>query len=560
MRSNWVVPALVISLFWHAGNSQAAQPAKPQLSPATATQPAKPQPDPPPAPPQPQTLRFDISGFRVEGNTLLPASEIAEALKPFEGKARDFGDVQRALEALQEAYVQAGFGAVQTYLPEQELQGGVVSLKVIETRVEKVNIVGNKNFGIANIRRSLPALKEGATPNSRRLADNLRVANESPVKQARVVLRPGKTDGNIEAQVEVEDQSPWRFFTTLDNTGTEQTGNTRLGFGLQHANLFDRDHVVTAQYITSPEKPSQVSVYSLGYRLPLYDLGHSIDAFVGYSDVDAGTTDTPFGQLEFKGKGTVSGIRYNWIFDRRGEYEHRLIAGFDYRIYDNVCSVGNIGQGSCGAAAANIQVHPFNLTYSGQLTGARSQASIYVSALQNIAGGKDGTEKDLQLSRSQATGGYRILRLGTALASAAGGDWQARLRLDAQVSSDALVQGEQFGVGGWNSVRGFHEREISNDKGYSGSIEFYTPNLSNWSFGLVDNLRWLAFVDGGSVQRNKAEPGDIEKDSGASVGFGLRASDKKNFSIRADVARVTKAGGAQTKGEVRGHFGILVSF
>lgn len=546
MRLNRVVWALVISLVWHAGSSRAAEPPNAALDSSVA--------------PQPQTLRFDISDFRVEGNTLLPASEIAQALKPFEGKARDFGDVQRALEALQEAYVQAGFGAVQIYLPEQELQGGVVNLKVIETRIEKVNVVGNKNFGIANIRRSLPALKEGATPNSRRLADNLRVANESPVKQARVVLRPGKTNGNIEAQVEVEDQSPWRLFTTLDNTGTKQTGNTRLGLGVQHANLFDRDHVVTAQYITSPEKPSQVSIYSLGYRLPLYDLGHSIDVFAGYSDVDAGTTDTPFGMLEFKGKGTVSGVRYNWILDRRGEYEHRFIVGFDYRIYDNVCSVGTSGQGSCGAAAANVQVHPLSLTYSGQLTRASTQASVYVTALQNIAGGKDGTEEDLQFARSQASGNYRVLRLGSSLALAFGGDWQARLRFDGQLSSEALIQAEQFGIGGWNSVRGFHEREISNDKGYSGSIEFYTFNLSKWSFGFADNLRALVFVDGGSVQRNKAEPGDVEKDSAVSVGFGLRASDKKNFSIRADVARVTKAGGAQTKGEVRGHFGILVSF
>ena len=166
----------------------------------------------------------------------------------------------------------------------------------------------------------------------------------------------------------------------------------------------------------------------------------------------------------------------------------------------------------------------------------------------------------MQFARSQASGNYRVLRLGSSLALAFGGDWQARLRFDGQLSSEALIQAEQFGIGGWNSVRGFHEREISNDKGYSGSIEFYTFNLSKWSFGFADNLRALVFVDGGSVQRNKAEPGDVEKDSAVSVGFGLRASDKKNFSIRADVARVTKAGGAQTKGEVRGHFGILVSF
>ena len=506
-------------------------------------------------------LRFDISGFRVEGNSLLPAGVVAQTLKPYEGKARDFGDVQRALEALQEAYRKEGYGAVQVYLPEQELQGGVVVLKVLEARIEKVDIQGNKHFSARNIRKSLPALKEGATPNSRALADNLRLANESPVKQIRLVLKPAQSEGNIEARVEVEDQSPWRIFSTLDNTGTKQTGNTRLGIGVQHSNLFDRDHVLTAQYITSPEKPSQVAIYSLGYRLPMYGSGDSIDLFAGYSDVDAGITDTPAGPLEFKGQGTVSGIRYNWLLARRGEYEHRVIAGLDYRIYDNVCSVGAFGAAGCGAAGANVQVHPFSLTYSGQRTSATRQASISLTVLQNIAGGTDGNEADLQLSRPQATGNYRILRLGGALGAAFGGDWQARLKIDSQFSGDALIQGEQFGVGGWNSVRGFHEREIANDKGYSGSLEFYTPNVGpKWSFGLVDNMRLLAFADAGSVKRNKPQAGDIEKDDASSIGFGLRASRKNNFSLRADVARVMNEGGAQEKGDVRGHFGILLSF
>ena len=201
----------------------------------------------------PVTLRFDINEYRVEGNTLLKKKQIDSAVAPFRGKQRDFADIQRALEALEKTYRKAGFGAVQVFLPEQELQGGVVVLRVIESRIGKVEVTGNKHFDTGNIRRSLPALKEGQTPNSRALADNLRAANESPVKQARVVLRPSTKPNEVDAKVEVEDERPWRVFSTLDNTGTDDTGRTRFGVGLQHANLFNRDHVATAQYITSPE-------------------------------------------------------------------------------------------------------------------------------------------------------------------------------------------------------------------------------------------------------------------------------------------------------------------
>ncbi len=369
---------------------------------------------------EPVSLRFDISGYRVDGNTLLKQRDVDAALAPFVGKSRDFGDVQRALEALQRTYSKAGYASVQVVLPEQELSGGVVMLQVIEARIAGIRISGNQHFDAANIRRSLPALREGVTPNSRALADNLRLANESPARKSQVVLRPAKdqtaspqtanTQNAVDAIVEVADETPWRLFTTLDNTGTEQTGRNRVGVGAQHSNLWNRDHILTGQYITSPEKPDQVAIYSLGYRVPFYGLGDSLDIFAGYSDVDAGTTETPFGPLQFAGKGKVSGVRYNWLFARRGEYEHKMVLGADYRAYDSLCSVGDFGAAGCGAAGASVQVRPVSLSYDAVWTRPASRSSFYLTAILNISGGNNGTEQDLQLARPLAKGGYQIFR------------------------------------------------------------------------------------------------------------------------------------------------------
>lgn len=505
----------------------------------------------------PVVLRFDIAGYRVEGNTLLKDRTIRNVLAPYKGKQRDFGDVQKALDALETAYRKAGYSAVQVYLPEQELEKGTVVLRVVETRIGKVEISGNKHFDAVNIRRSLPSLKEGQPPVSRDIADDLRLANESPVKQARVVLRPSKQDNQIDAKVEVQDEKPWRFFSTLDNTGTDETGRTRLGVGLQHANLFNRDHIATAQYITSPEASDRVQIYSLGYRLPLYSLGDSIDVFGGYSDVDAGTTQTPAGPLQFSGQGTVYGARYNLLFERHGEYEHKLVFGADYRIYDNVCSVGEFGAEGCGAAGANVRVHPASLTYNGQWTAPSSQYAFYVTALQNVPGGTDGHEEDLARARPGATGDYTILRLGVNHGLAFKSDWQVRLHYDMQYTEQALIQGEQFGLGGWNSVRGFLEREVSSDRGFFATLEFYTPNFGPQF--KVDNLRLLAFYDTGVVSRNDPVPGDIVRQSIGSWGLGARMGIKKNISLRADAGRVIDEGGSQQKGDIQIHFGILLS-
>ena len=220
------------------------------------------------APQAPLELRFDIADYKVEGNTLLKPADIARALAPFRGKNRDFGDVQRAVEALEAAYRKAGYAAVRVYLPEQELNEGVVILRVVEAKIGAVTVSGNKYFDAANIRRSVPAVREGTTPSAPRIADNTRLANENTAKQTRVVLRPAGQPNEVDAVIEVEDEKPWRAFLTLDNTGTPDTGDYRLGVGYQHNNMFNRDQTLTAQYITSPTEPDQVSIYSVGYRHP----------------------------------------------------------------------------------------------------------------------------------------------------------------------------------------------------------------------------------------------------------------------------------------------------
>lgn len=72
--------------------------------------------------------KFEIRRYLTEGNMLLTQERIHQVLAPFTGMNKDFGDVQRALEALQGAYQTAGYGGVEIRLPEQELKawGGQV--------------------------------------------------------------------------------------------------------------------------------------------------------------------------------------------------------------------------------------------------------------------------------------------------------------------------------------------------------------------------------------------------------------------------------------------------
>lgn len=478
-------------------------------------------------------IRFEISRFEVKGNTLLPQSQVDALLAKFVGKERDFGDVQRALEALEAVYHERGYNVVTIELPEQELNRGVVVLRVVETHIGRISVKNNLYVDENNIRHSLPALQEGRTPDLKAVSANLKQGNESPAKEVTLKLQSGEKDDEVDAVLEVKDQSVWKTMVNADNTGTQQTGKTHLGFILQNANLFNRDHLASLQYTTSAEEPGRVKVYGAGYHIPLYALGDSLDFYASYSNVDSGTVSAGAVNLAVSGKGAVYGARYNQSLAKRGELESKLSYGVDYKAFKN--SVQLQGQ----ELGNDVTVHPLSIAYQATLPIKQGELSGQVTLLRNIAGGAKGDQAAFTLARAGAKADYTMLRVAGSLTRALANDWQLRAILNGQYSSDALIPGEQFGAGGATSVRGFAEREISNDSGLGVNLEAYTPNLcthAGW------NCRLLAFYDTAYAKRNHALPEELTSTTIASTGVGARFVLSTYVNLQLDFGHVVRAG------------------
>jgi hemolysin activation/secretion protein len=476
--------------------------------------------------------KFEIRGFIPEGNTLLTQKVLDRAFAPFIGKDKDFGDVQRAVEALRAAYRAAGYGAVEIRLPEQELERGKVRLTVIEAKIRNIDVEGNRYFSKDNVRRGVPSLKEGSAPNSSEIARSVRLANENPAKQQTVLLRRSNLEHEIDATIRVADVNPERVSVSLDNSGNRSTGRLRLGLAYQHANMIDRDHVFSAQYITSPENFHDVSVSGVGYKLPLYAKGDSVDFLAGYSAVDSGTVQDLF---VVSGKGAIFAARYNQGLTKWGDLEHRLSYGLEYRAYQNsVVPVGGVL-----TLVPDITVHPFTLAYSAGLRQGQYQLSFILGISQNLPGGSDGSDQDFKNARFMVGNArYRVFRIGGAYNRSLGADWQLRVRLDGQYTDDALVTGEQFAIGGADNVRGFNERYLSNDKGIRTNWEIYTPEFARQLGFEKNRLRFLAFYDTGTAKRNQPLPGELESGSLDSGGIGMRLSYKESYTVRVDFGHV----------------------
>lgn len=500
--------------------------------------------------------RFEITRFEVEGNTLLSPEAMRALLAPYAGKSRDFGHVQRALEALETAYHQRGYKLVQVVLPEQELNQGVVRLRVVETRIGAVKVQGNQFFDAANIRRSLPGLREGEVPAIDDVSASLRMANESPVKKTTLNLQSGEQEGVVDAVLKVQDEKPWTIGMNVDNAGQPATGAHNVGVSFQHANVWGLDHILSLQYQTTLEDPNKVGVYGVGYHIPLYGLGDSIDLFGSYSDVDAGTVLTALGNMNISGRGTVLGARYNQTLARRGEYDAKLIYGIDYKAYQSNAQIPGVSV----QLGRDVTVRPLSLTYTGSWTPSSSQVNYYMSAIYNLAGGENGSSSDFSQVRAGATAWYKMLRFGASFSQALANDWQVRLMLNGQYTADALVPGEQFGAGGASSVRGYREREIANDKGFYASAEIYTPNLCARLPWDGAQCRALAFIDGAKLASSKPLANAQARNDISSVGVGMRITLQKNLAMQLDLGHAMASAGATSSDDNRLHFKMSLAY
>lgn len=436
-------------------------------------------------------LRFAIERYTVEGATLLSKAELDAAVAPYVGKNKDFSDVQRALEAVEAAYAKRGYTAVRVLLPEQELEKGTVRFRVVESHFGKVTVKDNHFVSEANALNAIPSVRPGGVPRTQQISRELKLANENPARKMNVVLKPGEKDDEVDANVIVTDSKPSSWGASLDNSGTPETGNTRLGFFYRNANVFDKDHVAGFQYITSPQYLDRVKVFGATYMMPLYQSGNSLEFFGGYSNVNS----VVGGLSNFQGGGRLLSTRYNIMLDRTGVFYPRLSFGLDWRDFQEI----EQSTPPVTVLYNQIVVLPLSIAYSARGKFIRSDLNFNVSLSANVPDISKGKAADF--AAYDPTGmimpdsRYRVIRYGADYSHAIGSDWQFRAALNGQWSGDVLVLGEQIRLGGADGVRGFTEGSEGGDSGARLNLEVYTPE-----FGKHDiSSRALAFFDAGQV-------------------------------------------------------------
>jgi len=500
---------------------------------------------------EPAPLHFTVSGFEVTGDNPLTEAKTRSILNRFLGDHYGLEGLQEAADALEREFRKQGFAFYRVTLVPQKLEKGVIKLLVTEFTIDKVRIDGNEHYSDANIMRNLPTLEKGSAPNTAVLSRSMNMANSLPSKSLKLQFAESETGDGIEARATVKDEAPNFWFTSLNNTGTDETGKWRLTGGYQFTNLFDRDQSMSLSYTLSPSDVSAVKQYGVFYKVPFYESGSQFSALLARSDVDSGVVAQNF---EVSGAGTILLLRYVKTLLQNGAYKQEFEFGLDNKLFDNDV----LFFGSPQTGTGKVLSRPASVVYSGSWATAGSSLDFNLGAFVNIPGGSKNQDANYANLRAGATADWSSYRYGFGYNQVIGSSWFFRFKTSGQQSGDQLISGEQFGIGGIYSVRGFEERTLLGDSGVQANFELWAPGFTRW------NIRPLVFVDMGHVETNQQTPGLPDSHDIASTGAGLRWSMDNRLNMILDAGYVLNGDEFEPtvieKGDIRGHFDVFYRF
>lgn len=494
-----------------------------------------------------EEIRFNVAEYQIIGDNPL-GQEAYKVLTPFVGEHLGLEGLSSAADALEQALVSAGYSFHRVNLPPQELFSGSVTLEIVQFKIGRVKVSGNTHFDAQNIKRSVPALKEGQAPNTFDVSQAVKFANSHQSKDIVLRFNEGEEPNTVDAELKVSEKDPSTVFFSLDNSGGKNTEAIRLTLGYQQTNLFNKDHSLTATLTVAPEDIESATQVGLSYQIPFYSTASYLNFLLSSSESNTGTVaDSSL----VTGKGNVFGVTYTKAIFSSRSIDQNISIGLIYKLFDN----------QQVNATSKVLSFPLELSYDFKYRTAQSLLAGGITLATNTESGEENTDAAyVNSGRSNATSAWSAVRYRLSMDYLFNKDWLMHMNLSGQTSNDRLIYGEQFGVGGSATLRGFEERSIIGDEGYVLRVELWMPTINSYQ------IRWLLFADQANVKLKESSvlaKDGLDTDL-SSIGLGLRWSWRQQLSLNVDVGQVTKEGGFDTtinrKDDTKAHVGLVYRF
>lgn len=447
---------------------------------------------------------FKVEHIVIDGNTVISNTELKPLVTPYENRVVTLAELGKLVDAINKLYYKKGYFTSQAYIPPQNLDGQSITIKIMEGRVGKISVTGNRFLQAKVVMRDVDVHQNNIL-NVQELQERLkRISSQPTIYKLKGVLTPGHGTGQTDIELQVRERFPVQISSTFDNQGRPFIGTYRWGAELNNVDVTGHADQFRARWIGAAG--TQVATGS--YFIPVNKYGTQLGSTFSFSRVnlDLGTHNQPeiIGQAYDYAAVVLQPLDRNRHFTADGSLNfRRIVTYFD----GNRDSAGQV----------NIAAMRLGLTYDNTDRLGRSFLRVQTS----IAPGWMGANR--RFWKNEFTGA-RILTLPRRNLLI--------LRGQAQLTSDALPAAELMQIGGAYSVRGYTEGLLAGDRGYNFSVEhrWPIPGLHRVSPWLSDRVQGATFFDVGQVFLDRSNSLFVEGQSQLSkrtllvgAGVGLRA-------------------------------------
>lgn len=235
-----------------------------------------------------------------------------------------------------------------------------------------------------------------------------------------------------------------------------------------------------------------------------------------------------------------------------------MFFGFDFKRTNN-----NLDFGGFPVISGNVNLFQlvvgYNIGYENRAITTGWEVEAFVSPGQWLS---DQSKSDYGSLRPKAIPTYFYARSSLSLIWRFLPWLETHQYMRGQVANANLLPSEEYGLGGYNTVRGYPERIVNGDYAfvYNGEIRTDPVSIARL-FGKKwrDRFQFLGFVDYGVSTKNQISPGEVKTFHLLSIGPGIRYNILPYVTFRSDYGFQLKTLGGSIPHQ-RLHFSLVVGY
>ncbi len=479
----------------------------------------------PTAAPQVETgaeISFVLTAVTIQGATAFDAAQLGPLYAEFLARKVGPAELEEIALRITNKYGAAGYFLSRAVVPPQEIQGGVLRVRVVEGYLSEVRYQGD-------------SAQDGLLEGYRDKFTRERPTRLSTVERGLLLVNglPGMAVGDVQVAKLDEDGAYELVISTthstvsgsanLDNRGTPEVGRLQGWTSVAFNSVLGLGEKVQVSFATVPDETEELVYGQFGYEQPLGTGGTVLGVSLAASTVDAGS-DLAAQQTESRSFTAKTELRHPVILSRRQAMN--LQTSFEVRsVNEDRFATSTIDD---RLSVARVQA---DYSLQDDLGGTSYIALEASQGFDILNASKTG---DMPLSRVDGEGTFTKFRLDIIRLQQIWGPVSLRLAGQGQASLDPLLSSEEFLLGGSQFGRGYDFGEISGEDGLAGSAEL--------SFGrdreseVLTRYEVYGFLDGGALRNRNTESGSRSQTL-ASAGGGLRLSVLRRTLASIEVAK-----------------------